>query len=90
MSRSLSIQSPAFPDGLFSPVKLSGSETFNDLFEYTLILKTPDSDPTGFLRSLGLRMPAREGINQSDTNENKFTNKPILHIFNWLNHAKCL
>ncbi|MDQ0013744.1 type VI secretion system secreted protein VgrG [Variovorax boronicumulans] len=46
-SRTLQIQSPAIPVFLgrpaLEPVRLSGREGVNELFEYELLLKTPDS-----------------------------------------------
>ncbi|QSI32697.1 type VI secretion system tip protein VgrG [Variovorax sp. RKNM96] len=46
-SRTLQIQSPAIPVFLgrpaLEPVRLSGRECVNELFEYELLLKTPDS-----------------------------------------------
>jgi len=46
-SRTLQIQSPAIPIVLgqpaLAPVRLSGRECINELFEYELLLKTPDS-----------------------------------------------
>lgn len=44
MSRTLSLSTKAFDPKFYSPVKLEGSETVNQLFSYTLIVKTPDKD----------------------------------------------
>ncbi|MDH6169821.1 type VI secretion system secreted protein VgrG [Variovorax boronicumulans] len=42
MSRTLAVASAAVPDSL-EPVRLSGREGVNSLFEYELLLKTPDA-----------------------------------------------
>jgi type VI secretion system secreted protein VgrG len=42
MSRTLTVVSAAIPDSL-EPVRLSGREGVNSLFEYELLLKTPDA-----------------------------------------------
>ena len=46
-SRTLSIHSPAIPQiddpSALIPVRLSGTEAINHLFEYQLLLKTPDA-----------------------------------------------
>lgn len=42
MSRVLSLSSKIPDLAQFTPVRLSGSESINQLYEYTLILKTPD------------------------------------------------
>lgn len=47
MPRTLSVQSPAIPLVLgapaLEPVRLAGREGVNSLFEYELLLKTPDA-----------------------------------------------
>ncbi len=42
MPQTLTVSSPAIPDSL-EPVRLSGTEGVNALFEYELLLKTPDA-----------------------------------------------
>lgn len=42
MSRTLSLSSGAFDPKLYTPVKFTGTEAVNELFSYTLIVKTPD------------------------------------------------
>ncbi|MET3494731.1 type VI secretion system Vgr family protein [Variovorax boronicumulans] len=42
MSQTLTVTSPAIPDSM-EPVRLSGREGVNTLFEYELLLKTPDA-----------------------------------------------
>ncbi|MFM9924402.1 type VI secretion system tip protein TssI/VgrG [Variovorax sp. H27-G14] len=47
MPQTLAVSSPAIP-GSFEPVRLSGVEGINTLFEYELLLKTPDASNFSF------------------------------------------
>ena len=58
MPRTLSLSTDAFSPEVFSPVKLSGTERINELFEYQLILKTPDLDSTAFYQQFDTKSPA--------------------------------
>ena len=53
MSRTLNLVTNAFNSKIFKPVKLSGNERINELFRYTLIVKTPDSSGLEFFKQFG-------------------------------------
>ncbi len=56
--RTISIATKAFPLDVFSPVKLTGREYLNELFEYQLIIKTPDLDGYEFYQQFESKNPA--------------------------------
>ena len=58
MSRTLSLSTSAFSAEVFAPVKLTGREYLNELFEYQLIIKTPDLDNLAFYDQFGSKPPA--------------------------------
>ena len=58
MSRTLSLSTSAFSPDIFAPVKLSGKEYLNELFEYQLIIKTPDLEGHEFYAQYGTKSPA--------------------------------
>ncbi len=58
MSRTLSLSTSAFSAEVFAPVKLTGREYLNELFEYQLIIKTPDMDNLAFYDQYGSKNPA--------------------------------
>ncbi len=58
MSRTLSLTTTAFSPEVFASVKLTGKEYLNELFEYQLIIKTPDLDGYEFYQQFESRNPA--------------------------------
>ena len=58
MSRTLSLSTSAFSPEVFAPVKLSGKEYLNELFEYQLVIKTPDLEGHEFYAQYGSKSPA--------------------------------
>ena len=58
MSRTLSLSTSAFSPDIFAPVKLTGCESLNKLFDYQLILKTPDLEGHEFYQQYGSKSPA--------------------------------
>ena len=58
MPRSLSLSTSAFSPEVFCPVKLTGHENLNQLFEYQLIIKTPDLDNLAFYDQFASKNPA--------------------------------
>ena len=58
MSRTLSLSTSAFVPEVFAPVKLTGHESLNGLFEYQLIIKTPDLEGHEFYAQYGSKSPA--------------------------------
>lgn len=60
MSHTLAVTSPALPDAL-EPVRLSGHEGLNALFEYELLLKTPDALNFSFSQAADIDLDALIG-----------------------------
>ncbi|MDZ4360995.1 MAG: hypothetical protein U1B84_32050, partial [Variovorax sp.] len=60
MSHILAVTSPALPDAL-EPVRLSGHEGLNALFEYELVLKTPDALNFSFSQAADIDLDALIG-----------------------------
>ena len=58
MSRVLSLNTPAFSGKIFRPVKLTGTERINQLYQYELVLKTPDMDNVEFFKSFAAGNPS--------------------------------
>ncbi len=58
MSRTLSLSTSAFSPDVFAPVKLTGREYLNKLFDYHLIIKTSDLDNLAFYNQFGNKNPA--------------------------------
>ena len=58
MPRTLSLSTSAFSPDIFAPVKLVGQESLNELFQYQLILKTPDLEGHEFYQQYGSKSPA--------------------------------
>ena len=57
MARTLSLSTSAFSPEVFAPVKLEGREHLNELFEYQLIVKTPDLEGHEFYAQYGSKSP---------------------------------
>ncbi len=56
--RSISIASSAFSSDIFQPVKISGREFINELYQYQIIIKTPDLDNVDFYKKYEKKSPA--------------------------------
>ena len=56
--KTIKISSPAFSSEIFQVVKLSGRESVNELFQYQILLKTPDLDQVSFVQQFGSNSPA--------------------------------
>ena len=58
MSRTLSLSTAAFASEAFHPVKLTGCEKLNQLFQYQLLIKTPDLEGHEFYAQFSSKSPA--------------------------------